>query len=220
MLTSCICRIYTHVCLHIWEDMHKHVHTQKPKNVLNEWLNTCCDGLWGKTLIMELETEVDSVFTIKETYGLQGGSVGGNMGQFMMVPIVNHMQSQLPSHTSVSTVLLLQDERQKLAGQPPWSTVCNGRNQKDHFDTRWKVRPSFWNLSTHLHTRAMAFIHMSYKHIWTHYTHVYLHHTLKCILYPYTWTFIAHIYIYHKHTYHHTHTYPYLSMHRKKRKYI
>lgn len=68
---------------------------------------------------MELETEVDSVFTIKESYGLQGGSVGGNMGQFMMVPIVNHMQSQLPSHTSVSTVLLLQDERQKLAGQPP-----------------------------------------------------------------------------------------------------
>ena len=68
---------------------------------------------------MELETEVDSVLTIKETYGLQGGSVGGNMGQFMMVQIVNHMQRQLPSHTSVSIVLLLQDERRKLAGQPP-----------------------------------------------------------------------------------------------------
>lgn len=185
MLTSCICRIYRHVCMHIWEDMHKHVHTQKPKNVLNEWLNTCCDGLRGKTLIMELETEVDSVFTIKETYSLQGGSVGGNMGQFMMVQIVNYMQSQLPSQTSVSTVLLLQDERRKLAGQPPWSTVCNGRNQKDHFYTRWKVRPSFWNLSSHLHTRAMAFICMSYKHIRTNYTHVYLHHIDNTHLYAY-----------------------------------
>lgn len=127
-----------------------------------------------------------------------------------MVQIVSHLQSQLPSHTSVSTVLLLQDERQKLAGQPLWRTVCNGRNQKDRFDTRWKVKISFWNLSSHLHTRAMAFIRMSYKHIRIHQTHVYLHHIHNTHLYayytPYTWTFVAHTYIIHTHTITHTYT--------------
>lgn len=140
---------------------------------------------------------------------MQGGSVGGNMGQFMMVQIVSHMQSQLPSHTSVSAVFLLQDERQKLTGQPPWSTVCNGRNQKDRFDTRWKVRLSFWNLSSHLHTHSMTFICMPYKHIRTHHTHyictTYITHT-------YMHTIPLHMnihstHIYHTHTYNHTHIY-------------